>query len=466
MIPFLIVLFLMSFSSPGLTGAEDVVPTSQQQLQLSFAPVVKKVVPAVVNIYTQKKVQSGFRSPLMNDPLFRHFFGDQMPKIAPRSRMQKSLGSGVIMHKAGWIVTNLHVIKNATEIKVILTDNREFEAEVKMRDKRLDLALLKIKSAEEDFPFLEIHDTDDLQVGDIVLAIGNPFGIGQTVTSGIISALARTQIGAQDYRSFIQTDAAINPGNSGGALVTLDGKLAGINTAILSKSGESIGIGFAIPSNLVAPLVSSVKHGGKVIRPWVGLSLQTVDFEMSKALNMDVPKGVIIKGIYPESPGDKAGFKVGDIILSIDGHDIKNRSSYNFRIAVLNVDQTVTFNIRRNGNEETLSATLKEPPASNNKPIRLTGRHPLSGAILAEMSPALATETGMNFMEKGVVILAIQKNSTAHSFGFLPGDMITLVNNKAVETLKSLTLTLLRSRQVWDLEIKRGKRRFSIKLRR
>ncbi|MEX1147469.1 MAG: trypsin-like peptidase domain-containing protein, partial [Sphingomonadales bacterium] len=249
----------------GATAQERAVPQSQADVQLSFAPVVKAVTPAVVNIYTRRVVRSDPQaSPFFDDPFFRRFFGDGPAMGTPRERVQRSLGSGVIVSADGIIVTSHHVIGEADQITVALYDRREFEAEVVLSDESTDLAVLRIDTEGEELPHLELRDSDTLEVGDLVLAIGNPFGVGQTVTSGIVSAVARTNVGVSDYQFFIQTDAAINPGNSGGALVTLDGKLAGINTAIYSRTGGSIGIGFAIPSNMVGSVVVAAVTDGKV----------------------------------------------------------------------------------------------------------------------------------------------------------------------------------------------------------
>ena len=266
----------------GLTAAEaqtvqKTVPTDPGEVRLSFAPVVKKVRPAVVNVYASR-VETMPRNPLFDDPIFRQFFGSQ----GQNSRTAQSLGSGVIVDPSGLVVTNHHVIEGMTEVKVALSDRREFEAEIVLRDPRTDLAVLKIKS-DEKFPVLELGDSDAIEVGDFVLAIGNPFGVGQTVTQGIVSALARTQIGINDYGFFIQTDAAINPGNSGGALVDLSGRLVGINSAIYSRSGGSMGIGFAIPVNMVKSVIVAARRGGATVkRPWLGANLQNVSKDIAE----------------------------------------------------------------------------------------------------------------------------------------------------------------------------------------
>src|SRR4051812_14633359 len=266
------------------------VPASAADVKLSYAPIVQRVQPAVVNVYAAKTVQN--RNPLLDDPVFRRFFG--VPGQQPE-QMQRSLGSGVMVDPSGLVVTNNHVIEGADQVKVSLADKREFEAEIVLKDSRTDLAVLRLKDGKEKFPTLDFANSDELMVGDVVLAIGNPFGVGQTVTHGIISALARTQVGITDYQFFIQTDAAINPGNSGGALVDMTGKLVGINTAIFSRSGGSQGIGFAIPANMVRVVVASAKSGGKAVkRPWLGARLQTVTPEIAETLGLKLPNGALV----------------------------------------------------------------------------------------------------------------------------------------------------------------------------
>ena len=275
------------------------VPSSGAELRLSYAPIVQRAQPAVVNVYAAKTVQN--RNPLLDDPLFRRFFG--VPGQQPE-QMQRSLGSGVMVDPSGLVVTNNHVIEGADQVKISLADKREFEAEIVLKDSRTDLAVLRVKDGREKFATLDFANSDELLVGDVVLAIGNPFGVGQTVTHGIVSALARTQVGITDYQFFIQTDAAINPGNSGGALVDMTGKLAGINTAIFSRSGGSQGIGFAIPSNMVRVVVASAKSGGKAVkRPWLGAKLQAVTPEIAETLGLKLPNGALDRQCRAEQPG-------------------------------------------------------------------------------------------------------------------------------------------------------------------
>src|ERR1700728_1940415 len=298
----------------GAASAQDRrLPSSPAQVQLSYAPVVKRAAPAVVNVYAARVVEN--RNPFMNDPLFRQFFG-----AVPREQVLRSLGSGVIIDPAGLVVTNYHVIEGASEVKVALADKREFDAEVALKDEHSDLAVLRVKVAGERFPVLDFANSDELQVGDVVLAIGDPFGVGQTVTHGIVSALARTQVGISDYQFFIQTDAAINPGNSGGALVDLNGRLVGINSAIYSRSGGSMGIGFAIPVNMVKGVVAAAKGGGKAVkRPWLGAALQNVSKDIADTIGLDRPIGALVASVTEGGPAAEAGPKRGDVGMAIHG---------------------------------------------------------------------------------------------------------------------------------------------------
>src|SRR6185436_13756429 len=322
------VLFAAGLSTSTI-AQERRVPT-QSELRLSYAPVVQHVAPAVVNVYAAKVVQN--RNPLLDDPIFRRFFG--VPGGPGGNQVQRSLGSGVIVDAGGLIVTNNHVIEGVDEVKVSLVDKREFEAILVLKDPRTDLAILRVKDGHERFPVLDFADSDALQVGDLVLAIGNPFGVGQTVTHGIVSALARTQVGVSDYQFFIQTDAAINPGNSGGALVDMTGKLAGINTAIFSRSGGSQGIGFAIPSNMVRVVVASAKSGGKAVkRPWLGARLQAVTPEIAETLGLRTPSGALVANVAPGSPAARAGLKLSNLIVAIDGQAIEDHNAFDYRFA-------------------------------------------------------------------------------------------------------------------------------------
>lgn len=435
----------------------EIVPQSSEHLQLTFAPIVKKTAPAVVSISTARVVEQRY-SPFFEDPIFRHFFGEIVPDAAPHARVQSSLGSGVLVKPDGLVITNDHVIKQAEEIKVILADGRAYPAEIVARDVRTDLAALKLKTEAKDLPYLELKDADELQVGDIVLAIGNPFGFGQTVTSGIISGLARNSVGIKDFRSLIQTDAAINPGNSGGPLVTLDGKIVGINTAIFSNNGGSIGIGFAIPSNLVAPVIASVNHGGKIIRLWLGISLKTISSEEVLSGKFISSKGALITQVYPNTPAEKAGLKAGDLIIEVNGHEIANEAAYRFRLAIAKQNEAVVLSVVRGTEKLSFDVIPEIPPDQpDNKPQVLHGRHPLSGLIVVSLTPAVATELGLRFeSEGGVVILQVEPGTPASLSGLLPGDVILKINDLSTPSADQLARKLSRARQGWNITFKRG----------
>src|SRR4051812_11667477 len=326
-------------------------PNSRSDLAYSYAPLVKRVSPAVVNIYTTTTAKVQRRLP---------FPFPGMPQAG--ERVQNSLGSGVLVRPDGLIVTNAHVVRGADEVRVVLADRREFEAKVVSQDERFDLALLRIDGVGEKFPFLEMRDSDSIEVGDVVLAIGNPFGLNQTVTSGIVSAVARSAGGINDSNFFLQTDAAINPGNSGGALVSLDGRLIGINTAIYSQTGGSVGIGFATPSNIVNRMVSLGEAGGKIVRPWLGMNMQRVTPDLASGLNLPRPAGLVVKEVYAKGPGEKAGFKRNDVIIALRDQPIDDEASLRFRLATLAVGETVPVKVIRGGKELTLEVPLAAPP--------------------------------------------------------------------------------------------------------
>ena len=339
---------------PMIGLAKDI-PGTREEIQLSFAPLVNRTGPAVVNIFARTQRMERVKSPLFADPFFEQFFGKLFER-RPQMRNHQSLGSGVVIKPNGIVVTNNHVIAGATEVKVVFSNRREFDAEILLADKKTDLAILKLDVGLEKLPFIELRDSDTLEVGDLVLAIGNPFGVGQTVTSGIVSALARTAAGITDYSFFIQTDASINPGNSGGALIAMDGRLVGINTAIFSNksgTGGSVGIGFAVPSNMVKTVVDSVEKG-KVVRPWLGATGQTIDPDLAREFELKRPAGVIINKVYPESSAVEAGLRPGDIVLSINKKPIDDRDILRYRIATLPLGKTFSMRVIRNGRPKTL----------------------------------------------------------------------------------------------------------------
>ena len=448
---------------PGACSAaahDEAVPSTRAEITLSFAPVVKKAAPAVVNIYTKRVVkQRRPLSPLLNDPLFRRFFGDDFGFLGrPRERVQNSLGSGVIVDASGLVVTNHHVIAGADEIRVVLSDLREYEAETILTEKDTDLAILRIAPGKEKLPVIEFRDSDGLQVGDLVLAIGNPFGVGQTVTSGIVSAVARTRVGISDYSFFIQTDAAINPGNSGGALVTMDGRLVGINTAIFSQSGGSIGIGFAIPANMVRTVVASAAGGGQIVRPWLGFVGQTLTPELAEGFGLQRPGGVVVNEIYPGGPADAAGLKVGDIILQAGSQSVLDIESLRFRIATGEPGKKVRLGIWRERVQARLQLPLMAAPESPPRDSRvLSGKHPLGGATAANLSPALAEEMDLPGAWEGVVLTNVKRGSLARRFRFQRGDVILSVNDAKVGATGEL-IRLMKGSDSWAIKFKRGDR--------
>ncbi|HLJ63123.1 MAG TPA: DegQ family serine endoprotease [Stellaceae bacterium] len=440
-----------------------VVPSSEGALKLSYAPIVKKTAPAVVNVYSRRVVRA--QSPLAVDPFFRRFFGDAQPFGLPRQRIQNSLGSGVILDAGGLIVTNHHVVKDADEVTVVLADRREFDARILITDQRTDLAVLKIEVKGERLPTLEIADSDTLEVGDIVLAIGDPFGVGQTVTSGIISGLARTGVGIADFRSFIQTDAPINPGNSGGALVDLDGRLVGINTAIFSQSGGSIGIGFAIPSALVRPILRAAAHGGVIERPWLGVAGQPVTAELAQALGLPRPGGVLVKEVAPQSPAAKGGVNVGDVIMEFDGHEIEDPEGLRFRVATLPLDQTAHLTLLRSGKRRIAMVVLTRPPEDPPRQrTELQGRHPLAGAVVGNLNPAFDEELGLETTTRGVVVSEIRNNTPSARLGLQPGDIVWSLNGHMIEDVAELQ-RLVKASLPWALSVKRGAEVLSVTVR-
>ncbi|PKR91168.1 serine protease [Pleomorphomonas diazotrophica] len=451
---------LVAGASLGAAVAEErAVPASQAQVKLSFAPVAKVAGPAVVNVYSSKTIKVA-SSPLMDDPFFRQFFGGDMPGIGrQRERHQQSLGSGVIVDPSGLIVTNNHVIEDGDEVKVALADRRELDCDVVLKDEQLDLAVLKVRNPKEALPTLPLADSDQLQVGDLVLAIGNPFGVGQTVTQGIVSALARSQVGISDYQFFIQTDAAINPGNSGGALVDMDGKLVGINTAIFSRGGGSNGIGFAIPSNMVKVFVDSARRGGSAVElPWIGAELQPVTNDIAESLGLDRPSGVLITSILRKSPAEAAGLDAGDLVVAVDGIEVSDPRVFNYRLATKGVGNVARLTVNRAGKLIEVPVKLTAAPETTpREALTIDTRSPFMGATVANMSPAVAAEIGLTYRgQTGVVITAVAPGSPADRIGLQKGDIILSVNGNDITATKVLAAAAGADPLFWRVAIDRN----------
>ena len=423
-------LMLSACGNPDDSKAQDgvfeqprAVPGSAGEMKASFAPVVRAAAPAVVNI-SARGVQQ------VRDP----FWG------IPGERQTGSVGSGVIVRPTGVVVTNFHVIQGMQEIKVVLNDRREFTATVVLADERSDIAVLQLQGVQDRLPTLEIDDREEQQVGDLVLAIGNPFGVGQTVTNGIISALNRTETGISDSGSFIQTDAAINPGNSGGALVDMDGDLIGINTAIFSRSGSSSGVGFAVPASTVKQVVDSAVGGASaVVRPWLGVKGDTVSAEAARALGLSRPQGVAVTEIWPNGPGARAGLRTGDIITAVDGAEVNDQGGLNFRIGTRAPNDSVSLSVLRNGRSETLTARVQPLPGDAGLGQAVTiERGALAGALVLTLNPALADSLGGDPFTSGVIIARVQRGSYAQRVGFQPGDVVAAVNDRSVSSPSAL----------------------------
>ena len=437
-------------------------PADAASMRLSFAPVVKRVAPAVVNVYSRRVVRQAV------DPFWEMFGGGQG---VPRERIAQSLGSGVVVRGDGVIVTNNHVIAGGQEIMVVLSDRREFPAKVLLADPRVDIAVLKIDVSGEKLAVLPLATRDDAQIGDLVLAIGDPFGVGQTVTNGIVSALARTGVGITDVSYFIQTDAAINPGNSGGALVDMNGDMIGMNTAILSQSGTSSGVGFAIPAALVKRVVESALGGetASSARPWLGLKTQLVSAELAKSLGLDRPEGVLVTDVYPTGPGARAGLRQGDLILSIDGQAVNDESTLNYRVMTRRPGEDVALRVRRERGAVAIVRVHIEAPPGNlaTDGTRINGRNPLDGATVTDLSPAVAEQLGLDaFTAKRGVLITKVVPGLAASVGLRPGDIILGIDGRPVETVQALRAVLNAAPGPgWRLTIQRGGQRIEATLR-
>ena len=435
---------------------QRVAPPSRQAVQYSYAPIVKRAAPAVVNVYVRSRVQAAV-PPLFDDPFFRRFFGDGFGM--PRERIQNSLGSGVIVSPDGIVVTNNHVIRSgeSAEIRVALADRREFDAKVILQDEKTDIAVLRIEANGETFPTLQLADSDALEVGDLVLAIGNPFGVGQTVTSGIVSALARTEVARSDAQVFIQTDAAINPGNSGGALIDMQGRLVGINTAIFSRTGGSHGIGFAIPANLVRLYVDSALTGRKVERPWLGARLEAVTRDIAESLSLGRVAGALVTRVYTNGPAAEAGIEPGDVIVAVDDFEVTDPRAVYYRLVTRGIGNMARVDVVRKRQRLSINLPLKAPPAPTRDDVRnLSGPHPFDGARVANLLPSMAEELGLEDQE-GVVILSVRSGSTAANM-FRPGDIILRIGDQLIDDVSDLDRILQKRPRVWTITLKREER--------
>jgi Do/DeqQ family serine protease len=417
-----------SRAQDGVFADDRVVPGDALAMRSSFAPVVRTAAPAVVNV-SARGVQQ------VQDP-FWSMFGQ-----GPRSQQVGSVGSGVIVRADGVVVTNFHVINGMQQIKVVLNDRREFDARIILADERSDIAVLQLEGVNERLPTLNIDDREEQEVGDLVLAIGNPFGVGQTVTNGIISALNRTETGISDSGSFIQTDAAINPGNSGGALVDMDGDLIGINTAIFSRSGSSSGVGFAVPAAAVRRVVDSAVGGATaVIRPWLGVKGETVSADVARSLGLDRPQGLVVTEVWPDGPGDRASLQLGDVITAIDGAEVNDQGGLNFRIGTREPNETVRVSVLRDGRPLVVDARVQRLPGDadvDGAMVIQSGG--LTGAQVLALNPALADSLGGDPFASGVVVGGVASNSYARrGVGVQAGDVIMAVNDRPVTSPQQL----------------------------
>ena len=440
--------------------ADTKIPANQSEITLSFAPVVRETAPAVVNIYARKVVETR-SSPFADDPFFRDFFRD-FGRSTPR--VQNSLGSGVLLSQDGLVVSNYHVVGQATDIRVVLNDRREYDAEVLLGDQEADLAILRLKDA-RDLPALGLRDSDTLEVGELVLAIGNPFGIGQTVSSGIVSGLARAGTSIGSGRGlFIQTDAAINPGNSGGALVDMAGRLIGINTAILTRSGGSNGVGFAIPSNLVAQFVTQALDGqGQFLRPWAGVTGQAVDAALAEALGQDIPQGVVLSGLHPASPFAKAGLQVGDIVLRIGDDTVNSPQEMLFYMSAAGIGADIDVHYLSDGtSESTRVAMMAAPETPPRRPVTIGLRSTLAGMSAVNVNPAVAHEFKLP-VDRGVMIT--EPGPVGGRVGLRAGDVLISINGEEIADTDDLVRATRSNNRGWSVEYIRGGRRSVLRFR-
>ena len=451
---------LIFFSFSSITFAKDTVPQSELEIKLSFVPLVKQAAPAVVNIYAQRIIEER-RSPFSRDPFFRDFF-QNFGQLQPR--VQNSLGSGVILSGDGYVVSNYHVVGGATDIRVVLHDGREISGDVILADEDSDLAVLKINT-DEILPHLDLRKSDTVEVGELVLAIGNPFGVGQTVTNGIISGLARTGIASGSAKGyFLQTDAPINPGNSGGALIDISGSLVGVNTSILSRSGGSNGIGFAIPADLVGQFLIQAKAGrSSFIRPWAGMRGQPITFEMAASLNLPAMSGMIISELHELSPFSKVGIGVGDIITKVDGLDINSPAEMLYRMLVVGIGTAVDVSYLSQGILKSSKIDLVEMPNWEAKQITLGPEFIFMDLHISELTPEFQSKFGLSFSSDGLIVL--DPGRIASRLGLRRGDLLREVNRKPVGTIEDAISAISSIKSSGSITIIRSGRRVSLRFR-
>ncbi|WP_299667550.1 trypsin-like peptidase domain-containing protein [uncultured Ruegeria sp.] len=451
---------LMAFAAPA--SAETKVPRSQAEIGLGFAPVVRKAAPAVVNIYA-KIIREGRTNSLFTDPFFQDFFGRGFGE--PRQRVENSLGSGVVLSEDGYVVSNYHVVGTATEIRVVTTDRREYSAKVVLGDKESDIAILRLEEAGE-LPFLHLRDSDQVEVGELTLAIGNPFGVGQTVSSGIISGLARTGTATGNARGyFIQTDAAINPGNSGGALIDVNGELIGINTSILTRSGGSNGIGFAIPANLVAEFLRQARAGNeRFVSPWAGMAGQHMSADIAESLGMVIPMGVVVSDLHALSPLAEAGLRVGDVVTHVDGDEVNSPAEMKFRMVVAGVGgKSVLTRLRGEDRADIEVALIKAPetPAANE--TTLGEDTALPGLTVSGINPLVIVQHGLKLSQTGVVV--VDPGPYGARAGLRAGDVLVGINGAKIDASQDATKALTDTGRRVQIEIERGGRSISLRFR-
>ena len=451
---------LIFFSFASIIFAKDTVPNSEIEIKLSFVPLVKQAAPAVVNIYAQRIIEER-RSPFSRDPFFRDFF-QNFGQLQPR--VQNSLGSGVILSADGYVVSNYHVVGGATDIRVVLHDGREISGDVILADEDSDLAVLKIYT-DEILPHLDLRKSDTVEVGELVLAIGNPFGVGQTVTNGIISGLARTGIASGSAKGyFLQTDAPINPGNSGGALIDISGSLVGVNTSILSRSGGSNGIGFAIPADLVGQFLIQAKAGSSsFIRPWAGMRGQPITFEMAASLELPAMSGMIISELHELSPFSKVGIGVGDIITKVDGLDINSPAEMLYRMSVVGIGTAVDVSYLSQGILKSSKIDLVEMPNWEAKQIILGPELIFMDLHISELTPEFQSKFGLSFSSDGLIVL--DPGRIASRLGLRRGDLLREVNRKPVGTIEDAISAISFIKTRGSITIIRSGRRVSLRFR-